>query len=691
MCRLGGQQLSNPPRRRSQYWPGPAQSLTRYLRHNKEIAVKNQWNDADAAACQGDPLALRVYSSRLIGREPALVLHGGGNTSVKASFTDLFGDVNEVLYVKGSGWDLATIEAAGFAPVRLDVLKKMACLGALSDPDMVATQRGALLDTTAPNPSVEAILHAIIPFRYVDHSHADAVVTLTNTPDGEATVKALYGDRILVIPYVMPGFELARAVWKMTDGLDWAGLEGLVLMSHGLFTFADDVRESYERMINLVTEAEAHLGEPPQATAAVGSLSSLDLAALRGAVSRAAGMPMLASFDGSAETHSFAVREDAAAIASRGPLTPDHVIRTKRLPLILNEQPGDAVARYVTDYQTYFDTHAADDMKRLDPAPRWALWQGAGAVSFGRSVHDVEVVADIVSHTLGAIMQAQRHGGWMALPASDIFDVEYWDLEQAKLAKGSSSALFQGRIALITGAASGIGRACAEAMLSQGAVVAALDVNPAVVEKFATPKALGIECDVTDSDQLVAAIESTTACFGGLDIVVSNAGIFSADAAISEMNDEEWAGSLEVNLSASMRLLRASIPFLAHGVDPAVVIIGSKNVPAPGPGAAAYSAAKAGLTQLARVAALELASSGIRINTVHPNAVFDTAIWTDEVLRARAERYGLTVDAYRTSNLLRTEVTSDDVARMVCAMAGPLFAKTTGAQVPVDGGSERVV
>ena len=653
--------------------------------------VKNQWNEAEAAACGDDPLAMRVYSSRLIGREAALVLHGGGNTSVKAPFTDVFGEVSEVLFVKGSGWDLATIEGPGFAPVRLTVLKKMAQLSALSDPDMVAAQRVALLDAEAPNPSVEAILHAIIPFRYVDHSHADAVVTVSNTPEGEAAIRSIYGDRVLVVPYVMPGFDLARAIWRMTQEVDWTALEGIVLMSHGLFTFADDARESYRRMIDLVTEAEDFLGEGAPLDSTCGNVSALALATLRSLVSRSADAAMLARFDGSPCAYAFACREDAGSVATRGPLTPDHVIRTKRVPLLVTDQPEKALAEYESDYQTYFDAHTRAGQQMLDPAPRWALWPGSGTVSFGRSMKDVHVVADIIEHTVEAIIQAECHGGWKALPASDIFDVEYWDLEQAKLRKGSSAAEFQGRIALVTGAASGIGQACLKELLANGAVVAALDVNPLITEQYETSDVLGIQCDVTNSDDVTTAIETAVLRFGGLDIVVSNAGIFTESAPISEMKDEDWSRSLDVNLSAAMRLLRVSVPYLVHGIDPSIVIVGSKNVSAPGPGAAAYSAAKAGLTQLARVAALELASSGIRINTVHPNAVFDTSIWTNEVLQARANHYGLSVDEYRTSNLLGTQVSSQDVARMVCAMAGSLFAKTTGAQVPVDGGTERVV
>ncbi len=619
------------------------------------------------------------------------MLHGGGNTSVKSSYTDLFGDHHEVLYVKGSGWDLETIEAEGFSPVRLDVLLRLARLPSLTDSDMVRAQRGALLNPSAPNPSVEAILHAIIPYRFVDHSHADAVVTLTNTAQGEERIRSLYGNRVLIVPYVMPGFDLAKKVAEMTLETDWAELEGMVLMNHGLFTFSDDAKSSYDAMIQLVSEAELEIG--PRTTPAVVStdLCALDLARLRSAVSRSAGCPMLARINQSDASQDFAARSNVADIATRGPLTPDHVIRTKRLPLIVEGDFTESLVRYTQDYEDYFVRHSSDHHTRLDSAPRWAVWPGQGTVAFGRSLKDLYVVGDIVEHTCSAIADGEHLGGWRALPAEDIFAVEYWELEQAKLKKSGTSLPFQGKIAMVTGAASGIGRACVESLVEGGAVVAALDIDTDVAGMFSGTNILGLRCDVTDGLAIKNAVERTAQQFGGLDIVVSNAGIFTAGATIDNLDDADWDRSLDVNLTAAMRVLRASVDYLKYGIDSAIVIVGSKNVPAPGPGAAAYSAAKAGLTQLARVAALELASHGIRVNTVHPNAVFDTAIWTEEVLAGRAAHYGLTVSEYKTSNLLAQEVRSRDVAAMVCAMAGPDFSRTTGAQVPVDGGTERIV
>ncbi|HBR15337.1 MAG TPA: bifunctional aldolase/short-chain dehydrogenase [Candidatus Omnitrophica bacterium] len=665
--------------------------------------MKSLWKDNDARLYQGDPLQLRVYTSRLLGKESSLVLHGGGNTSVKVSVTNMFAEPEELLLIKGSGWDLATIEAAGFAPVKLDVLKKMVRLNQLSDTEMVRLMRSAMTNPNAPTPSVEAILHAIIPLPFVDHTHADSLVTLTNTPHGEKRIREIYDGRLMIIPYVMPGFVLAKKVYEMTKDLDFRKLEGMVLMHHGLFTFGDDARSSYERMIGLVDEAEAYLkkhhagvyGMHPRETTNVSrerkNLDLVELARLRLAVSKAKGAAMLACVEDREEHIQFSSRLDAEAIATRGPLTPDHVIRTKRVPMIVGSDVHQDVLSYQASYQEYFKRHMTGSMMCLDPAPRWAVWPGVGTVSFGSDVKDVKIVGDIVDHTILAIQAAEVLGGWSALPEKDIFDVEYWELEQAKLKKGGTADGFQGKVALVTGAASGIGRACVEVLHAQGAAVAALDINPKIETLFNAQGILGVRCDVTHEADLEHAVAATARRFGGLDILVCNAGIFPESQSLTQMDPDTWDRSLRVNLSSHQRLLKACIPFLVLGIDPAVIIIGSKNVPAPGPGAGAYSAAKAGLTQLGRVAALELASDGVRVNMIHPNQVFDTEIWTPEVLEKRAQYYQMTVEEYKKNNLLKVEITSKDVALLVSAMAGPVFSKTTGAQVTIDGGNDRVI
>jgi len=559
---------------------------------------------------------------------------------------------------------------------------------------MVNAQRAAMIDTHAPNPSVEAILHAIIPFTFVDHTHADAVVTISNTADGEARLREIYGDEVLILPYIMPGFVLARQVYEKTAAIDWSKLKGIVLMHHGLFTFANDGRESYENMIDLVSKAEDFLAEHAPvapATSAPATIDLMQLAAMRRAVSAARDAPVLAQLGSDADAVDFSARPDVADIATRGPLTPDHVIRTKRIAMIAGDDAETSVASFGDDYRACFKRNKTAGLTCLDPAPRWALWPRRGALAFGTTPGECQIIADISRHTMRAIGRAEAMGGWQALPEKDIFELEYWELEQAKLKKGGEAPEFRGKVALVTGAASGIGAACVEALLARGAVVAALDIDAGISSRFPATSALGMVCDMTDPVAVHDAVAATVRRFGGLDIIISNAGIFPASSRIEEMDASTWQQSMELNLSSHQRLMQETIPYLKLGMDPAIVIIASKNVPAPGPGAAAYSVAKAGLTQLARVAALELGGAGIRVNVLHPNAVFDTAIWTDEVLKKRAASYGLSVDAYKTNNVLQCEVTSFHVAELACAMAGELFACTTGAQLPVDGGNERVI
>jgi rhamnose utilization protein RhaD (predicted bifunctional aldolase and dehydrogenase)/NAD(P)-dependent dehydrogenase (short-subunit alcohol dehydrogenase family) len=658
-------------------------------------AMKSLWNDAEAATFRGD-LAQRIYTSRLLGRDPSLVLHGGGNTSVKVVERNRVGVEETILHVKGSGGDLATIGEAGFSPVRMAHLLALARLPSLSDPDMVNELRTHLTRASAPVPSVEAILHALLPYRFVDHTHADAVVTVTNTADGETRIREIYGDEVVVIPYVMPGFDLARSCAERFPAQAGPRAVGMVLLNHGIFSFGETARESYERMIALVARAEAYLERrgawslPAPTPTPAAAPRRAEIAALRQSISRAAGFPVVLAIHDDPRSLSFARRADVGTVAQQGPATPDHVIRTKRLPML-----GRDVEAYADAYRRYFDEQAPRARQKvtmLDPAPRVVLDPELGLCTVGRGARDAAVVFDVYARTMDVIERATLLGGYRALPAASLFEVEYWDLEQAKLRAAGKPPPLAGEVALVTGGASGIGRACVESLLARGAAVVNLDANPAVAGLLEGPGYLGIACDVTAPGALAAALESCARAFGGLDMLVLNAGIFPGGRRIEALPDEEWRRVLSVNLDANLTLLREAHPLLSRSPRGGrVVVVGSKNVRAPGPGAAAYSASKAALTQLARVAALEWAPAGIRVNVLHPDAVFDTGIWTPEVLAARAASYGLTVEQYKTKNLLHTEVHSRDVGELAAELCGPLFAKTTGAQIPVDGGNERVV
>mgnify|MGYP005806095213 CR=1 FL=1 len=655
--------------------------------------MENLWNDTEAGKQQGI-LAERIYSSRLLGANPNLVLHGGGNTSVKGVSKNIFGEDEATLFVKGSGSDLATIEPKDFVAVRMESMLKLSRLEKLSDLDMARELKLASLDPNAPAPSVEAILHALIPHRFVDHTHADAIVTLTNTPSGEARIRELFGDEVIVLPYVMPGFDLAKLCAEVFPAQATPRTIGMVLMNHGIFSFGDTAKQSYERMIALVGRAEDYLKKNAPLIPATGIepvANWFDLPELRKKVSAAAGFPLLLRSIANGATLAFARHPDIAAISQRGPATPDHIIRTKQLPML-----GRDVEAYVQAYKKYFEKNsrsAPTPLTMLDPAPRVIIDAEFGLVSAGRSARDTQIIEDLYLHTQDIIRRGEMLGGYRALGETDLFRVEYWDLEQAKLKKAGAPKAFAGEVALVTGAASGIGKACAQAFLNRGAAVVGVDINPAVASLHGErPDYLGIVADLSSTDAVRGLLEQTIRHYGGLDMLVLNAGIFPGGRKIGALADEEWRKVMAINLDANLAIMREAHPLLkAAPRYGRVVVIGSKNVPAPGPGAAAYSASKAALTQLARVAALEWGADAIRINLVHPNAVFDTGIWTPEVLAQRAAHYGMTVDEYKRNNVLREEVTSKDVAELTAEMCGALFSKITGAQLPIDGGNDRVI
>lgn len=655
--------------------------------------MENLWNDIEAGKHQGI-LAERVYSSRLLGANSDLVLHGGGNTSVKSVWKNIFGEDEETLYVKGSGSDLISIELKDFVPVRLKDMLKLSRLKTLSDMDMARELKLATLDPSSPAPSVEAIMHALIPHRFVDHTHADAIVTITNTASGEARIREIFGDEVIVLPYVMPGFDLAKLCAEVFPAQATSHTIGMVLMNHGIFSFGDTAKESYDRMIALVSRAEDYLNKHARLAPETDIEPTSDwlaLPALRKKVSVAAGFPMLLRTCSSNAALAFARHLKVESISQRGPATPDHVIRTKRVPMF-----GRDVDAYSQAYKQYFERNsksAKTSLTMLDPSPRVIVDPEFGLVTAGRSSRETKIAEDIYLHTMDIILRGEVLEGYQALSEADLFNMEYWDLEQAKLKKAGPPKAFAGEVVLVTGAASGIGKACVQSFLSRGAAVVAVDINPVVESLYGKREDyLGITAELTSLEAIKGIREQTLRHYGGLDMLVLNAGIFPGGKKIEALSDDEWRKVMSINLDSNLMLMREAHPLLK--VAPRygrVVVIGSKNVPAPGPGAVAYSASKAALTQVARVAALEWGKDAIRINLVHPNAVFDTGIWTEEVLLQRATHYGMSVDEYKRNNVLHEEVSSKDVAELTAEMCGILFSKITGAQIPIDGGNDRVI
>jgi rhamnose utilization protein RhaD (predicted bifunctional aldolase and dehydrogenase)/NAD(P)-dependent dehydrogenase (short-subunit alcohol dehydrogenase family) len=653
--------------------------------------VKSLWSESEAAQFSG-PLGPRVYTSRLLGRDKSLVLHGGGNTSVKLREKDVFGEEQDVLYVKGSGADLETIDAGGFSPLRLAPVRRLPTAPRLTDSQMMNELGAQVLRADAPFPSVETLLHALLPAPYVDHTHADAVLTVSNAPEGEKRIREIYGERVAVIPYIMAGFDLAAFCAREFPKALGKNTVGVVLLSHGIVSFGANARESYERMIELVTMAEDYLAKKKAWQVALPATQPprrprTELAELRKALSDQARIPLLLKASGSEKGLAFARHPKVGTLSQQGPATPDHLIFTKSAPML-----GRDPAAFAASYKQYFARHAGKDKVMLDPAPRVVLDPELGLLAAGRNAREAAIAEEIYQHTIDVILRADALGGWRAVSERDLFAIEYWELEQAKVHKAGPRPAFAGEVAVVTGAASGIGKASVEAFLKRGAAVVGLDRNPAIVEMWKRPDFLGLACDLTDGNSVEQALEETVGQYGGIDMLVLNAGMFPSSQPLQDIAADTWQRTMSVNVEAQLRLLQLCHPLLRLAPRGGrIVVIGSRNVPAPGPGAGAYSASKAALNQLARVAALEWAKDGIRINSLHPDAVYDTGLWTAELLASRAKAYNLTVEQYKRKNLLKTEVASSDVAELAAEMCGPLFAKTTAAQIPVDGGNERVV
>ena len=695
--------------------------------------MKSRWTDGEArefidryAARWGEPLALRVYTSRLIGADPDLVMHGGGNTSVKVVQRNLLGDEVEALCVKGSGWDLDSIEPPGFPALDLAWLRRLRKLESLSDEEMVNQLRTHLFDASAPNPSVETLLHAFLPHTFIDHTHADAILALTNQPDGAALVREALGDNVVVVPYVMPGFKLAKLAAEMFEAMPSA--RGMVLLKHGLFTFAASARESYERTIESVDRAETFLrkGTRPAVTATRkdGAAAAAAHMARIGPVIRG----LLATRGQGRDEIRRVVLEhratdevlgligapECATLAARGPLTPDHVIRTKPKPLYLPDPPiddlqalrehlGKAIGAFRASYDAYFAEQVrAKGITRtkLDPDPRVLLIPGVGIVCAGKTRKDAAIAADISEHTLRIKAAAESLGRYEPLDDSDLFEMEYWSLEQAKLGKEAEKPLAR-QVALVTGAAGAIGIGTCVELARAGAHVVLADVDAAGLERARTKIAqiagasacAAVRMDVTDETSVDAAFDAACRTFGGVDVVVANAGIAHVSA-LADTDAAQFRNVMEVNLLGYFLTLRAAARVLrAQGTGGNVIVNASKNVFAPGADFGAYSASKAAGHQLGKVAAIELAPLGVRVNMINADAIFaegDTpsGLWR-EIGPDRARSRGLPPEKlqefYRERNLLHAEVTGAHVGRAVVFFASNQ-TPTTGATLPVDGG-----
>ncbi|MDP2373436.1 bifunctional aldolase/short-chain dehydrogenase [Reyranella sp.] len=672
--------------------------------------MQNLWSDGDAKAAIAhhaarginEDLALRVYTTRLLGGEPRLVLHGGGNTSVKTRMADITGTEIDVLCVKGSGWDMGTIEAPGLPAVRLNPLRELEGLQALSDEDMVNMQRSNLLDAKSPNPSVETLLHAFLPHKFIDHTHSNAVLSLTDQPDGEALARDVFGKRAALVPYVMPGFALAKKCSEIGKG--HPDVEGLILLKHGIFSMGATAEEAYVRMIDLVTLAEKRLAKEtrkifPGATLPKKIASAADVAPiLRGLLSlparnggREASQRFVFEFRTGPEILTFVGGKEIARYSQQGPVTPDHAIRTKNLPFIapapaagkLDVFAKDAKAaleKFAADYHAYFTRHngkLVTAKKELDPIPRVVLVPGLGLFGLGNTSKDAKIAADLAETTVAVVADAERLGTYACIPEPDIFDIEYWSLEQAKLSAAAEKPLAR-RIVVVTGGASGIGAATAAAFAREGAEVAVFDRDVSKV------KGLGIACDVTDPASVRAAFDKVSATYGGVDIVVSNAGA-AWQGRIGDVDDATLRKSFELNFWAHQSVAQNAVRVMrTQGLGGCLLFNTSKQAVNPGPDFGPYGLPKAATLFLMRQYALDHGGDGIRANAVNADRI-RTGLLTDEMIAQRSKARGLSEVDYMGGNLLGLEVTADDVAQAFVALAKA--PKTTGSVTTVDGGN----
>lgn len=682
--------------------------------------MNSLWNDADAAnfiekyRAQGvaPELALRTYSARLLGGDPKLVLHGGGNTSVKLSMTDVYGDAVKVLCVKGSGWDLGRIEPAGHPAVRLEPLYRLRKLARLSDEDMVNALRSNLLDNAAPTPSVETLLHAYVDARFIDHTHAVAALVVADQPDSQALCQQIYGERVIWIPYVMPGFELAQVVARACESHPQA--EGLLLSQHGLFSFGDTARQSYERMIEFVTLAEAFIegrlasvaAAPGQAAVAPEHCAGMaDIAPyLRAAFAKLApsGAPRHWLFDlrAGAAALEFANGIGQTEVAQRGVATPDHVIRMKGRPVVLPAPRHDQldawgeaallqISNFAADYHAYFERNNARVgavKTELDPLPRAIVVPQVGVIAAGKSAAEASVNADVIESWIEVLSTAQACGTYAPVGEADEFDLEYWSLEQAKLGKQVSNP-FLGQVVAVTGAGSGIGAATARAFAAVGAEVVLLDSNLEAARGVAAAigrHAMAVHCDVTQADSVRTAFDALAARFGGLDVLVSNAGI-AKQGSMLNLPDETLRASFDVNFFGHQRVAQAAVNIMKkQGMGGVLLFNVSKQAVNPGPDFGAYGTSKAALLALVRQYAIEHGRDGIRSNAVNADRI-RSGLLDAQTIALRSKARGLSEAQYMAGNLLGVEVHAEDVAQAFVLSAQ--LSKSTGNIICVDGGN----
>ena len=659
-----------------------------------------EWRSAGGEAPADQDLGERVYTSRLIGQNPDLVMHGGGNTSVKVRRENLFGESCDVLHVKGSGWDLDTILAAGLPGLWLDPLRDLRRLERLSDEQMVNVQRSNLLDSTSPNPSVETLLHAFLPHKYVDHTHATPFLILANLPDAAEICKEIFGSKLGIVPYIMPGFALAKKAAEVFE--EDPTVEGLLLLGHGHFAFGDTAKQSYDLIIshtqavaeflNLKTPTKLKVRQPHQAYDI--------LPVIRGLIGDMAGpeapMPIMDMRNGPEEV-SFLERSDLEELAKRGTASPDHVIRIKGRPLVLRKSIWSAgrtaiksaLDSYADEYRATFGRQAplAGLPKTILPADPKTIWmEGVGLIGLGANATAARIAGDLAVQNARVRAVGENAGGFFPIGEKDLFDIEYWSLEQAKLGKGTPPRL-RGKVVMVTGGAGTIGFAIAKAFAREGAECFLIDMDQSMLERGLADLGSGhsgLVLNVTESGSAEKAMEACIDTFGGLDILVSNAGAAMAGALL-DLSEEALRAAFELNFFSHQKFaIAASKLFKTQGRQGQILFNISKQAINPGKNFGAYGMPKATTFFLMRQLALELGDAGIRVNGVNADRI-RSGLLDDDFIVERAKARGVSEDQYMAGNLLQKEVRAEHVADAFVALA--LSERTTGHVMTVDGGN----
>jgi len=671
--------------------------------------VKNNWSNSEAKKFVkkykkfgfSKDVALRVYTSRLLGKNKELVLHGGGNTSVKTKIKDIDGNICEVLCVKGSGWDMANIEPQGLPAVKLEPLLAMKKKKYLSDEDMVSFQKRNLIDIKSPNPSVETFLHAFLPFKYVDHTHSDAILNLTNRPQGLDFCKKIFGSKVSVVPYVMPGFMLAKKINEIY--LKNPNINCLILMNHGIFTFADDCKEAYNLMIQYVSRAEREIKKLKvkkikQIKKFSTKFSVHEIAPIiRGLLSENKDQKFVVNYRSNKNLEYFINGKNIRSYSSKGTATPDHVIRVKPFPLIITPKKNSSIEEfkimaeksfknYRKKYTHYFNVNKKKVKGKkvmLDTSPRVVLIQNIGMFSVGKDLNGAKIAGDLTETNAKVIGSVEETSTYKFIPEKDLFDVEYWSLEQAKIKR--KKKLLEGNIVVITGSTGTIGFETYKMFKSYGAEVVLLDNNLKRLKEVKSKiNDLCIYCDVTNKKSVKNAFKQICEKFGGIDILVSNAGI-APSGSIGEVSEDILRKSFEVNFFSHQNCASEAVKIMKkQNINGCLLFNISKQSVNPGKNFGPYGLPKSALLSLCKQYAVDYGSYGIRSNGINADRI-KSGLMTDQMIKNRAKARSVSTDNYMKGNLLLNEVKAEDVAKAFFHLA--TSKKTTGAVLTVDGGN----